>query len=392
MPCQISASDGIFFLLAVMIRLLRKILYPCSNHMSLAQEILQNSADPSVLVSALLRKFKVFVSVRGDEEKIEWVNRELKGYRAGIDSIPDYRTFQAHNLGHFNGAFGSGLKNAPIPLFNLPDDIRSQYSLTQICEGIEEVESLLEHEPETLKKHWPPDLVAFFQREFYENMVAVSIWQSVPRSALTSITSAIRDEIADYILALQKINPDILSTERTLDNSEGGSLLIPKVRRKQRMPEKQLKVFLSYSHADETYKNDLDKHFASLRRNGYVSTWNDRMISGGSDWENEIDENIKSADIILLLISADFIDSDYCYGREMNIALDRHDNAEAIVVPIIVRHTHLDDTPFMSLQAFPKDARPISSFADRDEAYAQIARAIQGVAINFDDTLKKRRG
>lgn len=151
-------------------------------------------------------------------------------------------------------------------------------------------------------------------------------------------------------------------------------------------------MFLSYSHVDEQYKIELDKHLSVLRRSGYVLTWNDRMIPAGAEWELEIDENIRSADIILLLISADFINSDYCYGKEMDIALARHDEGEAVVIPIIVRHAYLDGTPFMSLQAFPKDARPVASFTGKDETYAQITRAIQGVAVNFDETLRKRRG
>lgn len=358
--------------------------------MSLAQEILAGTYDRAIAVSDLLRKFKVLLSSLGDEEKLKWADTELKGYK-GEENLPEYRKFQAVNLGHFHGPAGSGLKNANVPLFVLSEQHREQFATIRIYEGMESIEAMINSGDNNFRKPWPAEIVVLYQESFYEYLVAGAIWQPVGKSELRHVVSVVRDQIADYMINLQKERPEVFQRESALEKPDSSSLATRLIRPKAVKPERQLKVFLSYSHADETYKVELDKHLAVLRRGGYVSTWNDRMIPAGAEWESEIDDNIKGADIILLLISADFINSEYCYGREMDVALGRHDNAEAIVIPIIVRHALLDGTPFMALQAFPKDAKPVSSFSDKDEAYAQIARAIQGVAINFEATLNQRR-
>jgi len=78
-----------------------------------------------------------------------------------------------------------------------------------------------------------------------------------------------------------------------------------------------LEVFYSYAHEDETLRDELEKHLKLLQRQGLISNWHDRRIEPGRDWAAEIDSHSRSADIVLLLVSADFISSDYCYGVEM---------------------------------------------------------------------------
>ncbi len=97
------------------------------------------------------------------------------------------------------------------------------------------------------------------------------------------------------------------------------------------------KVFISYSHQDEPYRKDLEKHLAVLRRNAYIDTWTDRKIIPGEEWNKSISQELLSAKIILLLISADFLASDFCYDVEMKTAVQRHNDKEAIVIPIILR-------------------------------------------------------
>lgn len=101
--------------------------------------------------------------------------------------------------------------------------------------------------------------------------------------------------------------------------------------------EASVSLFYSYSHRDETLRNELETHLKILERRNLISSWNDRQIEAGDDWKNEIDKNLESADIILLLISADFIASDYCYEKEMKCALERHNNGKAVVIPVILR-------------------------------------------------------
>ncbi len=76
-------------------------------------------------------------------------------------------------------------------------------------------------------------------------------------------------------------------------------------------------VFYSSAHEDEALRKELEKHLSSLRRQKLISEWHDRQIGAGTEWAPQIDEHLKTASIILLLISSDFMDSDYCYGIEM---------------------------------------------------------------------------
>src|SRR6266516_2618114 len=138
-------------------------------------------------------------------------------------------------------------------------------------------------------------------------------------------------------------------------------------------------VFLSYAHEDEPLRKELEKHLSLLQRQGLVSTWQDRRIMAGTDWAREIDEHLKNASIILLLISADFLASDYCYGIEMQCALNRDKVSQARVIPIMVRPVNWKGAPFAHLQALPTDARAITIWNNRDEAWTNVAAGIRRV-------------
>ncbi|NEQ54314.1 MAG: toll/interleukin-1 receptor domain-containing protein [Leptolyngbya sp. SIO3F4] len=151
--------------------------------------------------------------------------------------------------------------------------------------------------------------------------------------------------------------------------------------------DKTLKLFYSYSHRDETLRNQLDTHLKILERQNLIQPWHDRCIVAGTDWAKEIDDNLKQADIILLLISADFIASDYCYEIELKQAMERHQADKARVIPIILRPVDWSNTPFSNLQAFPTNAKPITSWSDRDEAWLNVETAIRKA---IDDIKAKR--
>ncbi len=139
-------------------------------------------------------------------------------------------------------------------------------------------------------------------------------------------------------------------------------------------------IFLSYAHADEAYRRELEKHLASLRREGFIAPWHDRKIVPGADIGREIDANLERADIILLLVSPDFIDSDYCYDIEMKRAVGRHRDGSARVIPVIVRPCDWHSAPFGRLKALPKDGTPISTYSNPDEAFLEVAQAIRALA------------
>ena len=137
------------------------------------------------------------------------------------------------------------------------------------------------------------------------------------------------------------------------------------------------KLFFSYSHKDETLRDFLATHLALLKRQGVLNEWHDRRIGAGAEWGKAIDENLEAADIILLLVSADFLASDYCYDIEMNRAMARHDAGEARVIPVVLRPCDWQGAPFGKLQAVPKDAKPVTTWENQDEAFTDIARGIR---------------
>jgi DNA-binding response OmpR family regulator len=150
-----------------------------------------------------------------------------------------------------------------------------------------------------------------------------------------------------------------------------------------------LKVFFCYSHHDERMCDRLDAQLSTLRRMGIIHSWHDKKIMAGSEWEEAIDQYLTSADLILLLISPDFINSDYCYRKEMGTALKRHSRGEARVIPVILRPADWESTPFSKLQVVPKDGKPISLWRNRDDGYLNAALAIRSVAEELSATIRR---
>jgi hypothetical protein len=140
---------------------------------------------------------------------------------------------------------------------------------------------------------------------------------------------------------------------------------------------KAVEVFFSYAHKDEDLRDELAKHLSILKRQGVITAWYDREISAGTEWAGEIDAHLNTARVILLLISADFMASDYCYDIELTRAMERHATGEARVIPVILREVDWVGAPFGKLQAMPKNAKPVTKWADRDAAFADVARGIR---------------
>lgn len=140
-----------------------------------------------------------------------------------------------------------------------------------------------------------------------------------------------------------------------------------------------IEVFYSYAHEDEELRARLSNHLRILVRQGVISDWWDRRITPGDDFTEKIDEHLEHARVILLLISSDFIASDYCYEIEMKRALMRHEAGDARVVPVLLRPVLWVDSPFSKLNFLPIDARPVTSWPDVDEAFANVAAGIKAV-------------
>lgn len=158
----------------------------------------------------------------------------------------------------------------------------------------------------------------------------------------------------------------------------------------------KLKLFISYATEDENLRKELDKHLTSLKRQDVIETWHDRMISLGTDREEEIDKNLNTADLILLLVSADFLASDYRYEKEMQRAIELHNQDVADVIPIILRPCDWETAPFSNLKALPialgeNKPKPVIKWVSRDEAFEQIAKAIRGVAEEREKRIFRSR-
>ena len=153
---------------------------------------------------------------------------------------------------------------------------------------------------------------------------------------------------------------------------------------------KAIEVFISYSHKDEEHFADLKTHLSVLLRQGLIDIWHDRQIGAGTDWKEQIDAHLNSAELMLALISADFLASDYCYEKEMQRALQRAALGEAQVIPIIVRPSDWQSTPLGDLQALPKNGKAITTWTNRDEAMQDVVQGIRKVVNDKTATSRSK--
>ncbi len=155
-------------------------------------------------------------------------------------------------------------------------------------------------------------------------------------------------------------------------------------------PKQEIKLFYCYAHEDKALRDELQVHLSGLRRQYQLTNWYDREILPGEEWEKAINKHLTTADVILLLISPDFVASDYCYGKEMQHALERHHAGSCCVIPILLRPTYWEKSPLSSIQMLPTDARPITIWPNRDEAFHDVARGI-GSAIKAMLTIRSHK-
>ena len=146
-----------------------------------------------------------------------------------------------------------------------------------------------------------------------------------------------------------------------------------------------VKVFFCYSRKDEEIREEIDSCLSLLRRQGFIETWHDRKISAGREWENAIHEELISSQVILLLVSLNFLASDYCYDTELEKAMELHKRGDAIVVPIIIKPCDWKYAPFSSFQCIPKDGKPLTTWNNRDEGLLSITTELRKSIVEFSD-------
>ncbi len=145
------------------------------------------------------------------------------------------------------------------------------------------------------------------------------------------------------------------------------------------MTSKPIKVFYSYSRRDEHLRAELAKHLSPLRHQGVIEDWHDREIDAGDDWEEVIRLRLSESDLVLLLISPDFLASEYCYGKELAYAMERHVSGETEIVPILLRPIDWESTPFSSLKPLPRNRKPIISWENTDDAFTDVAKQLRRI-------------
>ena len=146
-------------------------------------------------------------------------------------------------------------------------------------------------------------------------------------------------------------------------------------------PAKPARIFISYAREDEDLREKLEKQLAILRRQRLIETWHDRRIGAGAEWAGAIDRELEAADVVLLLVSADFLASDYINDIELKRAMERHEAGTATVIPVILRPCLWQRGDFAKLQALPRDGEPVTSsnWPSQDAALSNVAEGIARV-------------
>lgn len=139
------------------------------------------------------------------------------------------------------------------------------------------------------------------------------------------------------------------------------------------------KLFFSYCHADEALRDRLEKHLSLMKNQGLIETWHDRGINAGDDIDSSIDVNLESSDIILLLVTADFLASRYCFSVEMSRALERQREGGARVIAVILEPCDWKSAPFGKSLVVPKDGKAVTTWANQAEAWTDITKQIRVV-------------
>jgi hypothetical protein len=137
------------------------------------------------------------------------------------------------------------------------------------------------------------------------------------------------------------------------------------------------RVFISYSHKDETLKTRLEAQLSTLKDQGLIDSWHDRQIKVGDDFSSAISAELDRADIVLLLVSPDFLASRYINDIELKRAMERHNAGQARVIPVILRTCDWQGTPFGHLVAAPKDGKPVRSWSRVDDALFNVVQLIR---------------
>lgn len=147
--------------------------------------------------------------------------------------------------------------------------------------------------------------------------------------------------------------------------------------------DKELSLFISYSHKDELFRDELCAALTPYERTSELKLWQDTVIVPGHKWEAEILRKLEEADLVVMLLSNDFIKSDYCMVQEYEVARRRDAVGECAIVPIVVRKCRFDKLELGKLQAILPEGKPIKNHRDRDTAWHEVTKQLDRVIKEF---------
>jgi AbiTii len=174
--------------------------------MSLLREIQDDAVASDSDIASLLRKCKLLGARLGNAEFSLWVDRELNGY-PDRDSLPEYRRLLVQSFGHFSGPFGSGMKNAPIPLSFLGAEFCEHMRYAYLAQPISAYSVLL-HGGSTPQENWPPELVAIVGAHIYDGMNCIAAWKVIPSNALAALVDTLKTRVLSFCLEIEAQAPD----------------------------------------------------------------------------------------------------------------------------------------------------------------------------------------
>lgn len=259
----------------------------------------------------------------------------------------------------FQQAIGTGAYMAPEQIEGHPRPASDQYALGIVVY-------------EWMTGTWP------FQGETPVDIIIKHL--NAPPPPLRTHIPTISPDVEQVVLTALAKDPkerfgNVRAFATALEQASQSTIMPPLSERKQ----ESIHIFFSYARRDQNLRDQLENHLSNLKYRGLITTWHAREISAGEETIQQIDIHLNTAHIILLLISADFLASEYCYSREMVRALQRHERGEAHVIPVLLRPVLFTDAPFAKLQPLPTNGKPIVNWRNRDSAFVDIALGIERV-------------
>lgn len=145
------------------------------------------------------------------------------------------------------------------------------------------------------------------------------------------------------------------------------------------MEKQAVKIFISYSRKDQKYKEDLVEFLAPMRRRGIIESWSDTDLEHGAKWEEQLLKELDDADIVVLLVSPSFYNSDYIHDKELPKVLEKYEEEGIAVVPVLIRPSPFKNTELSTFTALPPDAKPVSEYASKDKAWMEVTKGLTRV-------------